>query len=81
MTLDEHVCVEGERLNARIIKQGDEIDVDPEQVRAGCPYRVVDGVDKLEGEPPWEMKVEILRCADDHAEVRVLGESLRDLVK
>jgi hypothetical protein len=41
----------------------------------------VDGVDKLEGEPPWEMKVEILRCADDHAEVRVLGESLRDLVK
>jgi hypothetical protein len=82
MTIDQYLCEEGKRLNARILNRGGEFVVDPEQTKADYSYRVVDtGREGLVGEDlPCKKKIEIIECADDHAKVKVLGPSLDEVI-
>lgn len=80
MTADEYLCEEGERMNAQLIKQDQMIIVDPSQTQAGYDYRVTEGKEKLDSELPCEKLIEVTECNESYAEVKVLGNSLRDLV-
>jgi len=80
MTLDEPFCQEGERLNVQLVREGEDIVVDPAQTRADYSYRVVEGTEQLTGESPWEKLVEVITCAERHAEVEVVGDSLQELI-
>lgn len=61
---------------------GGEFIVDPEQTRSDYPYRVVDtGTEELDTESlPTEKLLEVTKCADHHAEVKLLGDSLTGIL-
>jgi hypothetical protein len=80
MTLDKCFCEEGKRLNAQLIKQDDEIILAPGQTKSDYPYKIKEEYEHLQDDPPWEKKVEVMECKAAHATVKVLGNSLRDLV-
>jgi hypothetical protein len=79
MTADEYLCEEGERMNAQLIKQDQVIVVEPSQTRADYDYRVTEGK-KLDSELPCERLIEVTECNESYAEVKILSNSLRDLV-
>lgn len=54
--------------------------VDPEQTTADYPYKLTAGKERLDSDPPCEKLIEITRCAEHHAEAKIVGDSLRDIV-
>ena len=80
MNADDYLCEEGERMNAQLIKRDQMILVEPSQTRADYDYRVTEGKEKLDSELPCEKWIEVTECNESYAEVKVLSNSLRDLV-
>mgnify|MGYP007047128782 FL=1 len=80
MNANDYLCEEGEKMNAQLIKQDQMIVVEPSQTRAGYDYRVTEGKEKLDSELPCEKLIEVTECNESYAEVKVLSNSLRDLV-
>ena len=80
MNANDYLCEEGERMNAQLIKQDQMIVVEPSQTQAGYDYRVTEGKEKLDSELPCEKLIEVTECNERYAEVKVLSNSLRDLV-
>lgn len=80
MTIDQYMCEAGKRLNVQLIERDQMIIVDPSQTQAGYDYRVTEGKEKLDSELPCERLIEVTECNESYAEVKVLGNSLRDLV-
>jgi hypothetical protein len=80
MNANDYLCEEGERMNAQLIKQDQMIVVEPSQTQAGYDYRVTEGKEKLDSELPCEKLIEVTECNESYAEVKVLSNSLRDLV-
>jgi len=82
--IDKFTCQEGKDLNVTIIERNGVPVVDSDEIMASSsyPFRVVEGLEKLSDEgPPWTKRVEVTKCADDYAEVRILGDSLGDLIQ
>jgi hypothetical protein len=79
MTFAQFQCEEGKRINVRIITDGEKLVVDPGQTRANYPYIVVGDHKRLEDDPPYEKRVKVVRCGEEYAEVRIIGDSLRKI--
>lgn len=82
--IDKFTCQEGRNLNVTIIERDGVPVVHPDEIMAGSlyPYRVVEGLEMLSDDgPPWTKRVEVTKCADDHAEVKILGDSLGELIQ
>lgn len=81
MTIDKYMCEEGKTLNVTIVERDGSPIVEPSQTQADFTFRVTEGLEKLSDDgPPWNKKVEITRCGEKYATVRVLGDSLRDIL-
>lgn len=80
MNANDYLCEEGKRMNAQLIKRDQMIVVEPSQTQADYDYRVVEGEENLDSELPCERLIEVTECNESFAEVKVLGNSLRDLV-
>jgi len=80
MNANDYLCEEGERMNAQLIKRDQMIVVEPSQTQADYDYRVTEGKEKLDSELPCENLIEVTECNERYAEVKVLSNSLRDLV-
>ena len=80
MTATKFRCEDGKTINVQIIKNNGQLVVDPAQTRASYPYRVLNGDEHLDGAPPWYKRVEIIRCCDKYAEVKIVGPNLNRLI-